>query len=117
MSTFLFLYYHHKDRPPTASPETIAASGAFFKAIEPNLEDMGNPIFTRTTIGECGESTVLGGYSFVSADSLGEALALAKDVWLLQRGGGVEIGEVTLLNPDGLATTFADHPAAASTAA
>jgi hypothetical protein len=95
----------------------IAASGAFFRGIDPNLEDMHNPIFARSTIGRCDESTVLGGYSLVNADSLEEALALAKHSPTLERDGGVEVGELSLLNPDSVATTFADHPAAASTAA
>jgi hypothetical protein len=49
MSIFLFVYHHDKNDPPAAPPEAIAASGAFFKRIGPNVEDMGNPIFTRTT--------------------------------------------------------------------
>jgi hypothetical protein len=40
---------------------------------------MGNPFFTRTTIGDCGANTVLGGYSLVTADSLAEAAAFAQE--------------------------------------
>lgn len=116
MSTYLLIYRHHTDYPG-GSPETVAASVAFFQGIEPNLEDMGNPIFTRTTVGECGESTVLGGYSLVSAESIEEALAMTKQCPVLQRGGGVEVGELTRLNPDRLATNLGDHPAFASAAA
>jgi hypothetical protein len=51
MSTYLFLYRLREDFP-AGTADTIAASGAFFRGIEPRLADMGNPIFTRTTIGE-----------------------------------------------------------------
>jgi hypothetical protein len=115
MSTYLFIYRHPKDLAP-GTPEAIAASGAYFKRIEPNLEDMGNPIFTRATVGECGANTVLGGYSLVTADSLKEALALADDNWLLDHDGGIEVGELTRLRADSLATSLADHPSVKSTA-
>lgn len=112
MPTYLFIYRHHKDFVP-GTPETIAASGAFFKRIEPSLEDMGNPIFTRSAVGECGADTVLGGYSLVRADNMAEALALADKSWLLEHGGGVEVGELTRLG-DSVATSIADHPSARS---
>lgn len=114
MSTYLFVYRHHKDFP-AGSPESIAASGAFFKRIQPNLEDLGNPIFTRATVGRCDEDTVLGGYSLVSADSLEEGLALAKECFLLEHDGGVEVGELTRLSDGSLPTSLADHPSVQST--
>jgi hypothetical protein len=115
MSTYLFIYRHPKDFA-AGTPETIAASGAFFKRIEPNLEDMGNPIFARATVGDCGPNTVLGGYSLVTVASLEEALAVAKEHWLLAHDGGVEVGELTRLNAESLATSLADHPSIKSTA-
>jgi hypothetical protein len=115
MPTYLFAYRSQKDFV-LGTPETVAASGRFFSRIEPSLVDMGNPIFAHATVGECGPTTVLSGYSFVNADSLEEALALAGENWLLEHDRGVEVGEVTRLRVDGLATSTADHPAAKSAA-
>jgi hypothetical protein len=41
---------------------------------------------------------VLGGYTLITADSLDAAVALAEGHPLITRGGGVEVGELTLLN-------------------
>jgi hypothetical protein len=120
MPTFLFTYRNHKayipGSPETVSSETAAAWRDFFEGMESNLEDMGKPVFTRTTVGECDESTVLGGYSLVSAESIEEALALAERCPILEHDGGVEVGELTPLDPDSLAASLADHPSARSTA-
>jgi hypothetical protein len=40
----------------------------------------------------------LGGYTLVTADDLEAAVALAKGHPLLRQGGGVEVGELTVLN-------------------
>jgi hypothetical protein len=52
-------------------------------------------VFERSTLGACDESTHLGGYSFVTADDLESAVALAKGAPVLAAGGGVEVGEIT----------------------
>ncbi len=46
-------------------------------------------------MGTCDDSTRLGGYSFVTADDLESAVALAKSAPVLATGGGVEVGEIT----------------------
>ena len=91
MTTFLLSY-----RSPTSStpgdPEAIAAWRAFFKGLGDSLEDTGNPIFARTTLGNCDpETTVLGGYSFISAEDLDAAIQLAKGCPAVVNAGGVEI--------------------------
>ena len=82
----------------TGSPEAFAAWTAWFERLGDHLADRGNPAFTRTTVGNRGPGTVLGGYTLVTAESLDEAAALAADHPLISRGGGVEIAELTLLN-------------------
>ena len=82
----------------TGSAEAFAAWSAWFAELGPNLEDRGNPAFARSTVGDCGTGTVLGGYTLISADSLAAAVALAGRHPLIARGGGVEVGELTLLN-------------------
>jgi hypothetical protein len=82
----------------TGSPEAFAAWTAWFEKLGPSLEDRGNPAFARSTLGNCGAGTVLGGYTLITADSLDAAVALAEGHPLITRGGGVEVGELTLLN-------------------
>jgi hypothetical protein len=63
-----------------------------------NLVDRGNPVFERSTVGNCGADTELTGYSLVTADDLEAAVALAKGCPVLQSDCGVEVGEITVLN-------------------
>jgi len=80
------------------SAESRAAWNAWFERLGESLVDRGNPVFARSTLGNCGADTVLGGYTLVRADSLETALALASGCPALESGGGVEVGELTLLN-------------------
>ena len=80
------------------SAETMAAWNAWFEQLGANLVDRGNPVFERRTLGNCGTDTVLGGYTLVSADNLDAAVALAAGCPHLAIGGGVEVGELTILN-------------------
>ena len=82
----------------TGSPDAFAAWTAWFEELGPNLEDRGNPAFARAAVGNCGTGTVLGGYTLITADNLEAAVALAGGHPLVTRGGGVEVGELTLLN-------------------
>jgi hypothetical protein len=85
-------------RTPTdyrSTPDTQTAWNEFFQAISTHLEDIGNPIFSRQTIGDTGTDTVLGGYTLINADTLEQARELAAGCPLRELGGGVEIGELT----------------------
>jgi hypothetical protein len=85
-------------RTPTdyrSTPDTRTAWNEFFQAISTHLEDIGNPIFSRQTIGDTGTDTVLGGYTLINADTLEQARELAAGCPLRELGGGVEIGELT----------------------
>jgi hypothetical protein len=82
----------------TSSPDTRAAWNEFFQAISTHLEDIGNPIFSRTGVGDIGNDTVLGGYSLINADNFEQASELAAGCPLTNLGGGVEIGELTPLS-------------------
>jgi YCII-related domain len=93
MPSYLLSFRAPGDYTPT--PDTRAGWNAFFGQISTHLEDIGNPIFSRQSVGETGAGTVLGGYSLINADSLEEARDLAASCPLVHRGGGVEIGEVT----------------------
>jgi hypothetical protein len=85
----------------------------FFEAISAHLEDLGNPILSRRAVGETGAGTVLGGYSLINAESIGQAVELASGCPLVKLGGGVEVGELTRLREDSLTTELSDRPAMA----
>jgi len=102
MSTYLFTYRAPKGYT-AGSAESIAEWRAFFAGLGGSLAERGNPVFERTTRGDCGAGTVLGGYSLVTADDLESAATLAKACPYVAQGGGVEVGEVTFLTPDQLA--------------
>ncbi|HEY7137346.1 MAG TPA: YciI family protein [Acidimicrobiia bacterium] len=93
MASFLFTYRAPTQYAP-GTPEAVAEWKAFFAAMGGHLVAMGEPVFTRETVGATND-TVLGGYSLVDADDLDAALAIAKDCPLVSRGGGVEVGELT----------------------
>jgi hypothetical protein len=80
------------------SPEAQRAWTVWFEGLDASLVDRGNPVFSSTTLGASGVETALGGYTLVSADDLEVAVALAKSCPALSYGGGVEVGELTLLN-------------------
>ena len=67
---------------------------AWFDKMGASVVDLGNPVFDRTTVGNCGPDTDLGGYTLVTADGFGAAVALAEGCPLLHDGGGVEVGEL-----------------------
>lgn len=94
-------------RTPTAytsTRDTRAAWNEFFQAISTHLEDIGNPIFSRTRVGETATGTVLGGYSLITAGNLEQARELAACCPLIKLRGGVEIGELTPLATPEVAT-------------
>jgi hypothetical protein len=94
MPKYVFVYRAPKDFVP-GQPESVEAWTQFGKSLEGNLVDFGNPVFESSNLGTCDGDTQLGGYSFVTADDLESAVALAKGSPTLRIGGGVEIGEIT----------------------
>lgn len=93
--------YLISNRPPTdyrPSPEAAAAWNEWFDSLGPHLVDRGNPTFAPEALGAPAGETTLGGYTLVDADDLDHALALAAGCPVLRAGGGVEVGELALLN-------------------
>jgi hypothetical protein len=99
MPTFVFTYRMPRDYVP-GGPVTMSAWSSWFDSMGGSLSDRGNPVFESTELGSCGEGTRLGGYSFVTADDLESAVALAKGSPAIEAGGGVEVGAVTVINID-----------------
>ena len=107
MSTFLFAYRSPKGYE--TGPDTAGSWNAWFQNLGSSVTDVGNPIFDRSAVGETGTKTELGGYTLVSADDLGAALALARGCPLVGNGGGVEVGEITPLSAESMQSTADDH--------
>jgi hypothetical protein len=92
MSTFVFIYRAPKNYIP--SDDAIAQWNAWFESMGDSVVDRGNRVVDTHTLGHGAPDTVLGGYSLVSADDLEAAVALAKGCPILDRSGGVEVGEL-----------------------
>jgi hypothetical protein len=105
----MFVLVNRAPKHHTPSPEAMAAFNAWFEQLGANLVDRGNPVFAARTLGNSGADTTLGGYTLITADDLDAAVALAKGHPLLHLGGGVEVGELTVLNRG--TRQLVDHPA------
>ena len=93
MPDFVFAYRNPTGYTPTQ--ETRAAWAAWFDGMGPQLADLGKPAVARAALGNCGpDRTELGGYSVIHADDLESALAIAKGCPHLERGGGIEVGQL-----------------------
>jgi hypothetical protein len=90
-----FLFSYRMANNYTGGPEAMEAWGRFFDTIGSNVIDKGNPVFEATSLGNCGADTHVGGYTFVTAEDLESAVAIAKGAPALAHGGGVEVGEIT----------------------
>ena len=67
----------------------------WFGELGDRLVDHGNPVFSRRTVGDCGPGTDLGGYTFIAAANLDEAVEAVRSCPILSKGGGVEVGVIT----------------------
>lgn len=95
MPTYLITNRAPKDY--RGSADAVAVWTAWFERLGANLVDRGNPVFARRALGDCETDTELGGYMLVTADNLEAAVALAEGCPELAVGGGVEVGELTIL--------------------
>ncbi len=93
MANYVFTYRSPKNSTP--SEDAMAAWTAWFERISDSVVDIGKPVFNRSTLGKAPTDTELGGYSLVRANDLEAAVALAKGCPILERGGAVEVGELT----------------------
>ncbi|HEV2311079.1 MAG TPA: hypothetical protein VGU73_11205 [Acidimicrobiia bacterium] len=91
MPTYVFTYRSPTDSAP-ADGNQVEAWQKWFKSMGASVESIGNPVFERTTVGQTGAGTELGGFSFINADDLKAAAELARGCPVLGSGGGVEIG-------------------------
>jgi hypothetical protein len=99
MSKFLYIYTGGQTADTTAAREEASqAWGEWFSTLGTSIADMGNPVGDAATVSTDGITdgavTPARGYTVVSADSLGDAAAMAKGCPLLGRGGAVQVYEV-----------------------
>jgi hypothetical protein len=93
MPDFVFAYRNPVGYTPT--PETRDAWTAWFDGMGEQLADLGKPAVARAALGNCSaDRTELGGYSVIRADDLDAAMAIAKGCPHLERGGGIEVGQL-----------------------
>ena len=95
MPKYVLAYRSPKSYAP-GQPDAVAAWNEFRANLGDKVVDFGNPVFEASNLGTCDDTTRLGGYSFITADDLESAVALAKGSPVLAAGGGVEVGEITL---------------------
>jgi hypothetical protein len=96
MPKYVFVYRAPNDYAP-GQPDALTAWTEYRESLAGRVVDFGNPVFSSGSVGNCEDDTHLGGYSFVSADDLESAVALAKGSPVLSIGGGVEVGEISEL--------------------
>jgi hypothetical protein len=101
MANYL-LVYHGGGSMENASPEeqqkTMSAWMQWFEGLGSSVVDGGNPISRGWTVSKDGTEDNAGanpatGYSVISADSMQQALVLAKGCPHLTAGGSIEICE------------------------
>ena len=99
MPKFVFAY-HGGSMPETEeeSAQVMAAWGAWMGGIDDALADPGNPVGPSKTVTaggveDNGGANPLSGYTLVNADSIDQAVAMAKGCPILDSGGSVEIAE------------------------
>ena len=98
MAKFVYVYVGGQmAETPEAQEQAMQAWGAWFGTLGDSVADMGNPFGNSATLSSGGVAdggkSGAGGYSIVSADSLGDAAAKAKGCPVLAGGGSVEIYE------------------------
>jgi hypothetical protein len=99
MPAYLFVYRSSREYQP--DPGAAAAWQSWFGELSDSVVDIGNPVFgQRRALGDDGCETLIRGYSVVSAADVNAAAELAQGCPLLERGGAVEIAELTPLDAD-----------------
>lgn len=100
MPKFLFVYHGGaKPETPEAGAAVMAKWNAWFEGMGSAVVDGGNPVglsktVTVTGVADNGGANPASGYSIVSAGTIDDAAAKAKDCPILESGGSVELAEI-----------------------
>jgi hypothetical protein len=90
-----YVFAYRMQEGDSGSPDAMAQWMAWFEKLGGAVVDTGNPVFSRSTLGNVGTGSALGGYSLITAEDLEAAVTLAKGCPALAAGGGGEVGELT----------------------
>jgi len=97
MTKYVLAFRSPKNYTP-GGDETMAQWQSFFEGLAGHIVDPGNPVYSRTSVGDCGSDVnPLGGYTVIQTNNIEAAATLAKGCPFLAIGGGVEVGEITEL--------------------
>jgi hypothetical protein len=100
MPKYVLTYHQPKGYVPRADADVMTAWQSYFEGLADHVIDPGQPVFERTSVGDVGAATQLGGYSIIEANHLEDAAALAKACPSVHYGGGVQVGELADLPDD-----------------
>ena len=98
MTKYAFIYAGGKmAETPEAQQASVNAWNAWFGTLGDAIVDGGNPFATSATVSSGGVTDAgrlgAGGYSLVTANSLQEAVGLAKGCPVIEDGGAVDVYE------------------------
>lgn len=93
MATFVLCYRAPEDYVPF-QPGNGSAWTDWFKSLGADLVNPGEPVREARQLGNCEAGQRLGGYSVITADDFESAVDLANGCPGLDRGFGVEVGEL-----------------------
>jgi hypothetical protein len=99
MATFVLTYRAPQDYT-LGTPDGIAAWTSWFESMGAHLADRAKPVTASTTAGECGGSRPLGGYSVITGDDVGAAVALARGGPFVGQSGGGRSGCSPIRRPE-----------------
>ncbi|HEY9012550.1 MAG TPA: YciI family protein [Devosia sp.] len=102
MTKYILGFHGGGDMPtdPKVAEASMAKWVAWYQDMGKAVIDMGTPTIAKKTIGANGKVTdggganPLTGYSIIEANSLDEAVGMAKDCPIYAAGGSVEVAEM-----------------------
>ena len=102
MAKYLFVYHGGSPPEPDEFMSVMAAWMGWFQGMGDAVVDGGNPVGPSYTVSsdgvaDNGGSNPASGYSLINADSVEDALEMAKGCPILERGGSVEVAEAAIL--------------------
>jgi hypothetical protein len=103
-----FIFTHRFPDNFKGSPETAAAARAWFQQLGDRVVGRSDPAFETRKLGNCEVDSRPSAYTIVSADNADAAVAMA-GLWpLLERGGAVEVRQITTREIDQTVRPWAD---------
>lgn len=101
-----FVFAYHGGAKPESEADVAAVMAAWkgwMASMGEAIADMGNPVglsktVTASGVEDNGGSNPLGGYTLINADTMEQAIELAKGCPILDSGGSVEVAKAIEMN-------------------